>query len=535
MNRSVMIVICDFLLLMLVASARFDEIPSITTTVPEQVRTPGERMNQTAPTAAEAQAAGIPPRTAELLDTMKSSLEEERVSKEQLTAMLSETKDALQTQQQLAAKREQDLQAAQIELRSKEQEAHRLDQERTVLTSQFGQAQSNMTQIQKQLEATSLESHLSQQRLAQVEQRFAAAQTNVVNLEKQVSSSGTEARLARERLAQIEADLRSRQTEAEQARDRIEQVEKLRQTAELDRERIAGELKVAETQKQMTQQQLASAQGQIASVQQEKAQIQKVATQLAQGVGQLAEKQGELTREMRENRPLTANTIFAEFLTNRVSTDFRANRTGIFGRTISNDAQTRTILVTDGTETFALFHVKDTPFRLDEFNREWERFIVHLYRGAAILPVPQINFLSLDPRVIVAPVTDQQAKQLGAKVYKLTADPLRFQDALLVGADEGYYGECRFSLDARNSGYLKMDRSFLGKLAGKFNPSAGDLVFSKSGDLIGIMVNKQFCALLRSFVPTATIPTGTNLNSDAIGIRLATMQREIQQLPSEIQ
>ena len=443
--------------------------------------------------------------------------------------------DADHPRQQLAAQREEQLQEAQTQIRSKEEDARRIEQERAALASQFGEAQASLGQIQKQLDATSLESRLSQQRLAKVEQQYAAAQTNLTTLEKQLSSSSTEARLARERLAQIETDLRTRQTEAEQARQRIEQVDKLRQVAELERERIAGQLKVAETQKEMTQQQLESAKGQIATVQREKAQIQKVTTDLAQGVVQMAEKQGELTKEMRENRPLTANSIFSEFLTNRVNTDFRANRTGLFGRTISNDSQARTILVTDGTETFALFHVKDTPFRFDEYNREWERFIVHLFRSNAILPLRQINFLSIDPRVIVAPVTDEQARQLGAKVYKLTADALRFQDALLIGADEGYYGECRFTLDPRNSGYLKMDRSFLGKLTGKFNPSSGDLVFSKSGDLIGMMVNKHYCALLRSFVPTATIPTGTNLNPEAIGIRLATMQRGIQQLPPEMQ
>jgi hypothetical protein len=535
MNRSVMIVICDFLLLMLVASARFDEIPSISTALPERIGTPVERLNHATAPVAEINPGEIPPRTAELLDTMKASLEEERVSREELSAMLSQTKDALQTQQQLTTQREQELRQAQMQARSKEQEARRIDQERAALASQFNEAQQNIAQIQKQLDATALESRLSQKRLAQVEQQYALAQTNAVNLEKQLSSTGTEARLARERLAQLEADLRSRQAEAEQARERIEQVEKLRQTAELDRERIAGDLRVAETQKQMTQEQLQAAKGQIAAVQQEKAQMQKVTSQLAQGVTQVAEKQGELTKEIRENRPLTANTIFADFLTNRVDTDFRANRAGLFGRTISNDSQARTILVSDGAQTFAIFHVKDTPFRFDQYNREWERFIMHLYRFGAILPVPQINFLSLDPRVIVAPVTDQQARQLGARVYRLTSDPLRFQDALLIGADEGYYGECRFTLDARNSGYIKMDRSFLGRITGKFNPNAGDLVFSKSGDLIGMMVNKQYCAVLRSFVPHATIPTGINLNSEAIGGRLAEMQRSIQQLPPEMQ
>ena len=75
----------------------------------------------------------------------------------------------------------------------------------------------------------------------------------------------------------------------------------------------------------------------------------------------------------------------------------------------------------------------------------------------------------------------------------------------------------------------------MGKLMGKFNPSRGDLVFAKSGDLIGMMVNKQYCALLNGFVPTATIPTGTNLNPETIGSRLAAMQREIRELPVEMQ
>jgi hypothetical protein len=114
-------------------------------------------------------------------------------------------------------------------------------------------------------------------------------------------------------------------------------------------------------------------------------------------------------------------------------------------------------------------------------------------------------------------------------------DPYKFQEAMIVGADEGYYGETRFTLDPQNRGYLKMDRSFLGKLVGKFNPSRGDLVFSKSGEVIGIMVNKEHAALLTSFVPSATIPTGANLNRDAIGARLSHLDRQLRQMPGHLQ
>ena len=227
------------------------------------------------------------------------------------------------------------------------------------------------------------------------------------------------------------------------------------------------------------------------TVQKEKEQIQKVASELAQGVVTFAEKQGELAKEIRENRPLTANTIFAEFATNRVDTDFRANRSGILGRTIQKNSQTRTILVSDGNQVYSIYHIEETPFRFEEFGKDWQQFIVHIFRGVTILPLHQGFISSIDPRVVVAPLTDDQVKQLGVKVYKTVSDPYKFNDALIIGADEGDDGECRFTLDALNPNYLKMDRARLGKLVGKFNPSRGDLVFAKSGEIIGLMVNKN--------------------------------------------
>lgn len=527
MNRTLLIVICDFLLLTLISTARLDQMPSLPNTAPTQLQI--ETYSNPATAVAEAPPApALDPRTADVLDAMRSSLELERSSREQLASTLSETEEALRAQQQLAAQRQQELQTAAKTIEAKEQEARIIEQARNRLASEYASAQTNLASFQKQLAATSAEARLSQERLNTVEQQFSQARDNLVQLEKELSSTSTEAKMARERLAQIENDLRSRQSEAEQARSRIEQVERLRQAAEIEREKIAGQLKVAETEQKMTQQQLAAAQ-------QEKQAIQKVATELAEGVVQFAEKQGELTKEIRENRPLSANTIFADFITNRVNTDFRADRSGILGRTVSKDTQARTLLVSDGTQTYALYHVEDTPFRIEEFGKDWERFIVHLYRGNTILPMAKIHFLSMDPRVVVIPVTEAQAKQLGAKVYKTVADPYKFQEALILGADEGYYGECRFALDPSNRAYLKMDRSALGKFVGKFNPSRGDLVLSKSGDLIGIMVNKQYCALLNSFVPRTTIPAGSNLNAQAIGTQLSSMQQDLRGLPSEMQ
>jgi hypothetical protein len=146
----------------------------------------------------------------------------------------------------------------------------------------------------------------------------------------------------------------------------------------------------------------------------------------------------------------------------------------------------------------------------------------------------QISFLSIDPRIVVAPVSEAQARQLGTKVYRVVKDPYRFQDALLIGASEGYYGEAKFQIDSQLRNYIKMDRTPFGKIFGKFSPSRGDLVYSKSGELLGVMVNDEYAALLTSFVSTATIPLGTAISLQQTGFTLSGMQAYIGQLPERL-
>ena len=76
---------------------------------------------------------------------------------------------------------------------------------------------------------------------------------------------------------------------------------------------------------------------------------------------------------------------------------------------------------------------------------------------------------------------------------------------MLVGADEGYYGECNFQIELSTPQYVKLDRNLLKGLFGKFNPSRGDLVFSRTGELLGIMVNNTYCLTVRDFNAAATI------------------------------
>jgi hypothetical protein len=67
--------------------------------------------------------------------------------------------------------------------------------------------------------------------------------------------------------------------------------------------------------------------------------------------------------------------------------------------------------------------------------------------------------------------------------------------------------------------YVKLDRSFLKGLIGKFNPSRGDLVFSKTGEVLGVMANSSYCLMLRKFSFEATVQfTGYDISEQALGM-----------------
>jgi hypothetical protein len=90
-------------------------------------------------------------------------------------------------------------------------------------------------------------------------------------------------------------------------------------------------------------------------------------------------------------------------------------------------------------------------------------------------------------------------------------------------------------MDTSTPSYVKLDRSFVKGLFGKFNPSPGDLVFSKQGDLLGIMANNTYCLLMRNFEAMATIQFGADVRAQNTGSTLAAMYGVVQGMPFKLQ
>ena len=193
-----------------------------------------------------------------------------------------------------------------------------------------------------------------------------------------------------------------------------------------------------------------------------------------------------------------------------------------------------TVLVTDGRQTYAVLHIDDTPFSYQELSSNWLRIGAELSRGSGRDAATTLHFLSLDPRVLVVPVEPAQVALLGAKVYQLALEPFKFPDAMLVNQGGKGYGEVPFKLDPQQPAFVRMDNRFFKKLVGGFTPSRGDLVFSKTGELLGIMVSNSYCALLDNFLPARSIKLGDTSGQET-GRLLSEMASRYRGLPFRMQ
>src|SRR5208283_4736791 len=293
MNRSILIVICDFLLL------------SLLTFSTDLSKMASENEGSGATIKVD-----VLPKTAnaggnDLAEVMKQALGEEQKNREQLQAELARVREAARQQQE-----------------------------------QFDQQAKELQQKQSNLE-----------------QQYATAQANIQALNQKLQSSSTETSMTREQLAAKEAEIQKQADLAAALQKQLDKLAKNTQIAQDEKQKLAGQLQMAEVEKR--------AAGEKAALMQQQVQAEHAANaRLAEGFKALATNSGALTQEIRENRALAPNTIFSEFVSNRIWTRFLASRSGFLGINSSRSKETETVLVTDGAHIFALCHVQDTPLTL---------------------------------------------------------------------------------------------------------------------------------------------------------------------------
>lgn len=355
-------------------------------------------------------------------------------------------------------------------------------------------------------------------------------------LSQKLAAASQQADLTQDQLAQLKRELDEKKAEAERQRSELADLRKAQSDSVRKIQDLTLAVVVSGAENQHLQEQAAELKTQVEAERAERAQVEQGVGKLAQGVGRLAETSGALSREIRENQPISANVLYEDFLSNEVQTTFAASRRGLLGHKVERSKTVPTILATDGRQIYALVHVDDTIFSFAEYPENWSELDVAFdrpasgYHGSAAV----MEFLAADPRVVAVPVDAAQAVSLGVKVYALAKDPFKFSEAVLISGRGKGYGTVGFKLDPIHPGYVKVDNRLFKRLFGDFAPSRGDLVLSQTGELLGVMVNSDYCALVREFIPSATMQTGEQL-SQQTGPVLDRLGADFRALPLDLQ
>lgn len=455
MNRSLLLVICDFLLLSLLALARFDD-PSVV-----------EQQEEPRPPPIEEAV------TDDLVAVLRQSLEAEQVEREQMASELDERARALAEERRRAeelTRRQSVLEGEQERLERLRQQ---LEQERTKLTSE-------VASTREQLQMTAEER-------TQLRESIAAAQ---------------------ERQRLLQEQLQAREQALEAARQQQVEIQQQRETSERERAILATRLESA----QVAQQRMET---EITTLRTERQAAQQQAAELAQNVGQLAEAQKtvkqEIAQEIRQATPLSSNEIYDRFLKSRVPAGFTSAEAALLGDITRTYTPFSVAVEGADGKVYTLFEASETPFRPSDLD-QLRSVTGQLQVGRQRINVPEVSFLGADPRIVAVAIPRETIEAAGIEPYKLEQNPMRFQEVVVVQASGDKYGEAGAKLDPTVQGYINIPSSATSRLFGSFTPSRGDLVFSRSGDLIGFMVSNGRAVILRNTRVTATLPIGASFS-----------------------
>ena len=456
MNKSLLLIICDFLLISILALVEFK---------------PPEAPEEVAREEAEAES-GL---ERDLVEVLRLSLEGEAEQRRRLAQELEARQSDLEETARELDERSRELDLTREEREQLERERERLAAERERLAREKAQTEASLAQTREERERLD------------------------VDLREQ-----------EERARRMQEELQQRQGELAQREEALSELEEIRRELERDRERVATDLRISETERAMLEQNLVAARAEVDRARIETERAQERAERLGEGVSQLAERTTAVQEEVRRAQPLSMNVIYNRFQNNRIPLTFNWQTPALFG-TRDQSQTVETVLVEEGGQIYAVFEGSRSPFRAETLDRI-QNIRGTMQIGDNRLEIVEVSFLRADPRVVAIAVPRRFVEDTDIEVMQLADDPLRFPEAVLINDERGYFGESRFRLRADSQRYVDMDTRLVSRLFGEFSPRRGDIVFSKSGQILGFMVTNDISVIVDEIRPWASLRVGNDFS-----------------------
>lgn len=464
MNRTLLLVVCDFLLLSLLALANFEQSGKPVV---------GEREGAQASEEIDLESDDA------MIDLLASALSAEQEAQLALEEKLAQAEQNL-------SKVEENQSSLSKNLQEKEERLSQQEQELAEREALLAEARAQAEQIAKERATAETEAEAARAERDRLSAEAAAAQNEANELARTVETLSAQTATRDDELEQRSRELARLQASLAEREKRLREAELVAARSESERQRLAGEVQAAEREKRLLSTTLESARETIDTERREKEQLRQQTASLTEGVSRLAEASTEITEEVRNLRPKTSNEIYQSVNANRISISFEGARAGLFGENDFTGTVDTIITEIDG-RAFAWVLIEQTPFADPERRKFINRLDAYLEINGSRFRIPQMGVLEQDNRLLFLPLAATILEGRGVETFKSSGDPFRFEDVVVIDLPESRFGESGFQIDTRNPGELEIDRRVFSALFGEFSPSPGDLAFTRTGAFLGIV------------------------------------------------
>lgn len=457
MNRSLLLVVCDFLLLSLLGLADFERSGQPVT---------GEDNVRAIETTS------TPEPDNAMMDLLASALAAEQTSQVELQEELSRAKEELSALES-----------------SKEALSESLEEK----TQAMAEREKQLAEAREDAKRVAEEKAAAEERAAAIQEerdRIAAERQTAADEAKQLSATVDElasrANTSEEELQRRSAELARLESELAERTQKLAEAERRRDEVETDRIRLVNEVATAEREKLLLSSTLQSARETINVERREKEQLRQQTESLTEGVTRLADASTEITAEVKKLRPKTTNEIFQNVKANQVRIQFEGANAGIFSENSFSES-VETVLTEVNGRVFLWVQLSQTPFADPDRRRFINSLDVFLQAGDTRFRVPQLGILRDEKTLLFLPLSEEIVGRLGVEIFPTSQTPFRFEDMVVIDLPDTRYGESSFRINTRKPGYLEIDSRVFSALFGEFSPSAGDLAFTRTGEFLGIV------------------------------------------------
>ena len=505
MNRSLLLVVCDFLLLSILALARFD-VPAdatiakdgqkiVSNAVIERI-SDGENYDDV---VAELEATNET-----LLENLSSDKDDLLEQKLKLEDQIAQRQKELEDKENQIASRDAVIADNQEEIKKSQAEAQELERKRE--------------EIEKKREALLQTNAASKKELELLTKNLADAKKKSDQLAKLRAKTEKEAETFRIELAksieQVKAEEKATAEAQAQLKDEKRRGDALvASTAKFDEkiDSINAGLKGVGQDLKVVGQGLAGVGDKITNVTNDVNSVRQDVSRVGQeieGVGSKVEnikkevevsvaQQKENFKKLTDVQTKSLNEIFTRYDENKIKLKLTfTHKGGFMGATKKDTFEMDTIIMVDGSFAYSLVHARSSPFRLEPSVRKLTEVSgqINSPKLKNAIEVKEIAFMD-DPRILIVPLyinPKELEKTSEIEVFNAPQNPYLFSEAVVVNAKSGQFGQTDFIRDERDSRYIKVSHTNFAFITGKFDPGRGDLVFSQKGELLGIMVNNDY-------------------------------------------